>query len=203
MFVRESKAAKAISAFVILSPTGEEVATVNVLHTASRSVVNVWQSDAAAERSAEFANANRRAPVVKHPDEIAPFPFRCAVKIAPASRDYTADDFRFTFGKASGCGYDRKTAALSGLVIDGHPITDHCSRQGAPIGPDNGRFPTGYEPPKGFRLSNWFRVDHSRDDRGRYNESALPDGWEGYADCYRDSGLGFLSAIGYRVIQAI
>lgn len=29
-------------------------------------------------------------------------------------------------GKASGYGYDKFTAALAGLVIDGHVMADHC-----------------------------------------------------------------------------
>lgn len=202
-YVRETKAAREISAFVILSPTGDEVATVNLHHTQSRTIANVWQSDDAAKRSAEFAEKNRSAEPVKHPDEVAAFPFQPTVK-APKGRAYAAEDFRFQVSRAGGYGYDKRTAALAGMIIDGIPLTDHCSRFGAPIGPDHGRFPQGYEAPKGFRLSNWFRIDRTDPDRpGRFDRSPLPDGWTGYADCYREPGLGVLEALGYRVIQAI
>ena len=215
-FVRETKAAREISAYVILSPTGEEVATVNIHATASRTIVNVWQSEDAATRSADFANANRAAPVVKHPDEVAAFPFRPTVKPERKNDPFTAALFRFQAAKATGYGFDKKTCALAGLIIDGHAITDHCARLGAPIGPDNGRFPQGYTAPKGYTLSNWFRVDRSpaapaarrrawaRDGfEDSYRTTGLPDGWAGYGDCYRLAGLGYLEAIGYRVIQAI
>lgn len=204
-YVRETVAAKAISAYVILSPTGEEVATVNLHFTSSRALVNLFQNDDAASRSADFANANRLV--------VAAFPFRPHVNRklkearAPTVRApgrgadlYTADDFRFVWSKASGYGYDKRTAALAGLVIDGIPITDHCSRYGAPKGPDLGRFPIGYKAPAGYYLANWFRVGTERlANRG----TELPEGWEGYADCYRASGLDVLRAFGYRVIEVI
>lgn len=204
IFVRGTKAAREISAYVILSPTGDEVATVNIHATSSRTIVNVWQSEDAATRSADFANANRAAPVVKHPDEVGAFPFRPTVKPERKNDPFTAALFRFQAAKAGGYGYDKKTGALAGLVIDGHAITDHCSRHGAPIGPDNGRFPQGYAPPKGYTLFNGFCVDRSREGfTDSYRTTGLPDGWSGHADCYRLAGLGYLEAIGYRVIQAI
>lgn len=203
-YVRETTAGKAIAAYVVLSPeTGEEVATVNLHFTSSRVLVNVWQREFAAIKSAEFAEKNRSAEPVKHPDEVAAFPFRPVVK-APKGRAYASADFWFQASRAGGYGYDKRTAALSGMIIDGIPLTDHCSRYGAPIGPDHGRFPTGYEPPKGFRLSNYIRVDRDPErPHGRFESSDLPDGWTGYADCYREPGLGVLEALGYRVIQAI
>lgn len=203
-YIRESAAGKAISAYVILAPvTRDYVATVQFHFTSSRVLVNVFQTDEAATKSAAFANANRDAVTVKHPSEVAPFPFRPLVKVAKKGADFEPKAFIFQESRAGGYGYVKKTAALSGVVIDGVPLTDHCSRLGAPVGPVAGRlFPRGYEPPKGYRLANWIRVDHSRDISFR-NPADVDDGFEGYTDCYRDSGLGVLESLGYTIHNAL
>ena len=85
---------------------------------------------------------------------------------------------------ASGYGYDKFTSALSGLTIDGHTITDHC---GARKKPPRGAkvWPSDAKAPRGYRFANW--------------SAELG----GYRDCYRESGLKYLEAIGYTVIDAI
>lgn len=87
-------------------------------------------------------------------------------------------------GSASGYGYDKFTAALSGLTIDGHKMTDHC---GARKNPPRGAtvWPRDAKEPRGYRFANY--------------SAAL----DGYTDCYRESGLNYLTAIGYTIIQAI
>lgn len=89
-------------------------------------------------------------------------------------------------GRAGGYGYDRFTAAISDFVIDGHRITDHCSRYNAPNKP-KGRdtYPDNFKTPKGYLLANY---------------DTQKGGW---LDCYRRSGLNYLSDLGYNVIHAI
>ena len=95
-------------------------------------------------------------------------------------------------GRASGYGYDKFGAAIAGFVIDSHKLTNHCERTGAPK-PPKGRktYPSGYQAPKGYRLANYMDAERSG------------DGEAGYRDCYREAGLDYLKALGYRVIQAI
>lgn len=203
-YVRETAAAKAISAFVILAPgTRDYVATVNFHFTPSRVVMNLWQTDEAAKRSAAFANANRGAVPVKHPTDTGAYPFHPLVTAPKKGADYQPRDFIYQESRAGGYGYDKKTAAGCGAVVDGIPLTDHCSRYGAPVPPVAGRyFPHDFVAPKGYTLANWIRVDHSRDVSYR-NPADLDDGFEGYTDCYRDSGLGVLVGLGYTIHQAI
>jgi hypothetical protein len=87
----------------------------------------------------------------------------------------------FQEGKAGGWGYDKFTAAIRGMVIDGHEITDHCQIRLEK--PTEQGFPRDFETPKGYSLANY------RD--GFYN------------DCYKDAGLDYLRHLGYSVIQAI
>lgn len=93
-------------------------------------------------------------------------------------------------GSAGGYGYDKFTAALSGLIVDGHKLTDHCGESATP---PKGRktWPQGAKPPQGFSFANWINADRSE------------NGEEGWTSCYRLEGLRYLEAIGYRVIQAI
>lgn len=193
-YVRETAAAKSISAWVILKGS-RYVATVQAHFGNSRVLVNIWQ----------------------HGEEMQS-------------------------GTASGYGYDKLTAALAGLKIDGHELTDHCSRLGAPKPPKGnaGLFPRDYKPRAGFSLSNWTRAsretgkrfhaydwnDKARRELGLPDDGRLisdsqfqtmadladnlkkaweesPDYAEGYADCYRESGLKYLEKLGYSVHSAI
>lgn len=84
-------------------------------------------------------------------------------------------------GKASGYGYDKFTAALSGLVIDGHEMTDHCGGRLE----KKGGWKHEEKAKKGYRFANWD------------NEKKV------YTSCFRLEGLKYLQDIGYTVIQAI
>lgn len=85
-------------------------------------------------------------------------------------------------GQSSGYGYDRETAALSRLVVDGIPLPDHCDhrdyfrKQGA-------RMVKNQTARKGFIMAN-------RDRNSGLWTSALPE-----------PGLKYISALGYQVIQ--
>jgi hypothetical protein len=193
-FVSETAAGKSVSAYVILNPKGKHVATVK----------------------AHFSNGGV-----------------CLVNV----HDFGGE---FQHAKASGYGYDKFTAALAGMTIDGHAMTDHCSCKKAPK-PPKGRltFPRDYKAPKGYSLANFsyiskatggrFYRDHwqnlacdalgiARDknltdsewvaiaDKARDLENAWKasdDCESGFSDCYRESGLNYLKALGYTVIQAI
>lgn len=193
-FVSDTAAGKSVSAFIILNPKGEHVATIK----------------------AHWSNGGI-----------------CLVNV----HDNKAG---FQFAKAGGYGYDKFNSALSGLSIDGHIMSDHCSRDGAPK-PPKGRktFPRDYKPRKGYSLADWAFVSKTTggcfyrdywmnlacDQLNIARDANLSDyefgqvykladklkkDWKqsddceaGYMDCYRRSGLDYLSALGYRVIQAI
>lgn len=195
-YVEETKAAKSISVYVILNRKGEHVATVQ----------------------AHFSDGGT-----------------CIVNV----RD---DKAGFQYGRAGGGGYDKFTAALRGMTIDGHKMTDHCGER-LPKPRGKSYFPNTYKPRKGYRLANGasFMVETGervnaydwRDkalDQWRAETGASPDAypqgdaWEtvqrnarimacdaakagivewGYSDCYKESGLDYLKALGYRVIKGI
>ena len=100
-------------------------------------------------------------------------------------------------GRAGGYGYDKLTAALSGLEIDGHKLTNHCEGRKEPP-KETGVFPKDFKAPAGWHMANWTSQKWEGD-----NRVDLPDDKQGYSSCYRESGLKYLSAIGYTVIQAI
>lgn len=194
-YVSETKAGKSISAYVILDKKGNHVATVK----------------------AHFSDGGA-----------------CLVNVHD-------DKAGFQSASASGYGYDKLTSALSGLTIDGHEMSNHCSRDGAPK-PPKGRktFPHDAKPRKGYSFANYTAISREtgntiyRDEwiKRAYAELGIADAsddvknerWDevaakahdletawrksddceaGYSDCYRESGLDYLKAIGYRVIQAI
>lgn len=86
-------------------------------------------------------------------------------------------------GRASGYGYDKMTAALADMVIDGHRLTDHCGDRKKP--PASGAWPRDAKAPRGWRFANW---------------SDKAGGW---TDCYQESGLDYLRALGYDVLQVL
>ena len=110
-----------------------------------------------------------------------------------------AENTPFQQGRASGYGYDRETAALSGLTIDGHELCDHC---GAYKKPPKGLdyFPEDYKAPKGYELANWLRRARYVENLGYVDDETKPRGW---GSCFKRSGLSYLEALGYRVIRAI
>jgi len=194
-YVSDTKAGKSVSAYVILNRKGEHVATIR----------------------AHFSDGGN-----------------CLVNVFD-------DKAGFQAATAGGYGYDKFTAAISGLSVDGHKLSDHCGTDGAPK-PPKGRktFPRDYKAPKGYSLANWCSLSRKtgctlyRDhwinlacdalgiprDRPNLTDSQwesiqekvyeIEKAWresddceQGFSDCYRLSGLDYLRAIGYRVIQAI
>lgn len=158
-YVRETKAGKSISAWIITKGT-RYVATVQSHYSDGGSVlVNVFQTDAAAQKSAKVLGK--------------PWP----------PKNFDSDFTGFLYGRAGGYGYDKFTAAISGLVIDGHRMSNHCGASKKP--PAAGVWPRDAKAPKGWRFANY---DKERD---------------GYRNLYRIEGLHYLEAIGYTVHSAI
>lgn len=92
------------------------------------------------------------------------------------------EDSAYQEGSASGYGYDKFTAAISHMIIDGHELTNHCAVS-LPKPEGLSLFPHDFKAPAGYHLANWTE--------------------QGYADCYKESGLDYLRSLGYSVIQAI
>lgn len=68
----------------------------------------------------------------------------------------------FQHATAGGYGYDKFHSALSGMSIDGHRMTDHCSRDNAPKKPKGCKlYPREFKAPKGYSLVNYTRVSRS------------------------------------------
>lgn len=188
-YVRETTPGRSISAWVIFNRKGDHVATVQAAHTNSV-LVNVWNhGDKACARSAVTLG----------------YKLDAEGKIAEgkAKGDYPYKVAGCLEGRAGGYGYDKLTAALSGLAVDGVLLTNHCSRHKAPK-PPKGRktWPSDATPPKGYRFANF--ADGARrypDGSKAYHD--IPDDESGYTDCYRQSGLDVLKDLGYRVLSAI
>ncbi len=130
------------------------VATVKAHHGNSRCLVNVEQDQDAIERCAR------------------------------ASKDWLKNSWFVQSASASGYGYDKFTAALAGMWIDGHRMADHCEPGKVP--PKGAKvFPADYLPPKGYRLANW-SSEHA-----------------GWLNCYKLDGLNYLRDLGYTVVQVL
>jgi hypothetical protein len=157
VYANESKAWTRATGYVILKGA-REVARIYVAHPAGGAGllrVTCFQHSQSAEKSAAV--------------------------LAKIGRKGAAASARVQHGSAGGYGYDKKTAALSGLVIDGHQLSDHCGmRKKAPRA---GFWPRDAKAPRGWRFANWDT------EKG------------GYADCYRSEGLRYLQEIGYTVIE--
>lgn len=114
--------------------------------------------------------------------------------------DYTGKH-EFQYGKASGYGYDKFTSALSGLIIDGHTMADHC-----------GRVPECES--KSAKLQKAYILDnrHYQECFKEYEEKAAKIGakfasWSSekgkFTSLHFVGGLNRLELLGYTVLQAI
>ena len=94
-----------------------------------------------------------------------------------------------TEGTASGYGYDKLTAALRGLFVDGVELTDHCATD-----------KTSARLLKRARAGT--PTDSLRVGKNRAYDFA---NWDttGPTSCYRKPGLDVLRALGYRIIQGV
>ena len=143
--VRETKAGKSISAWVILKD-GEQVAQVQAHYSDSGVVqVDCW----------------------------------------------AAPEWGLMQGKASGYGYDKLTAALSGMVIDGQRIYDHCASDEKTEAILQ-QYKDGELDEQTFRRElSHIGATYSNWAKGRWQSA------------HYLSGLSRLKELGYKVIQAI
>ncbi len=183
--VRETAAGSAITAHIILNPKGVHVATVQSHYgNGGTLTLDIWtHGDDATRRTAEAMG----------------FTFGDDEKtLFKGERVYSYRVAGLQQGRAGGGGYDKFTAALSGLFIDGYAMSNHCSQKGAPK-PPRGRttWPDGAKAPKGYSFSNY-------QTRDRNGDPLAPDSPAyGWMSCYRREGFKYLEEFGYRVIQAI
>lgn len=96
--------------------------------------------------------------------------------------------------KAGGYGYDKATAALSGAVIDGYQMADHCGHAEAAGEKARARLIAAYKRnPAAHDYQEWAARAHR-----------IGCHWaNGMNSLYFCSGLDRLAAIGYRVIHAL
>lgn len=99
---------------------------------------------------------------------------------------------RIYAGKAGGYGYDKFTSALSGAVIDGHKIYDHCGQDGK-----SQKLLKSYHGGKSYeaclKLANKIGCHFANWRTEKQN----------YMSLHYISGLDRLRTLGYEVIQAI
>jgi hypothetical protein len=194
--VSETTAGRAIGAYVVLRPDNSVCATVQVCYATSTLLATVTQYD-------DRARANTAAALGYGFDA-----YTHHITSAPKgkSRDIGKPLYEvlgIQTASAGGCGYDKKTAALAGMVIDGHHLTNHCQTKkplpdGQLVWRESDRKALESE---GYRFANYTRITDQEAERFAHFGQAI--GVEGYRDAYRLSGLDYLVSIGYRVIQAI
>lgn len=198
--VRETAAGQSISAWVILNKKGGHVATVQAHYSnAGRVTVDIWTGETAAVLK------SYRAALTDSEKE-------AAEKAALADRDYLKDRpedleewaafdvMNLQQGAAGGYNYDKLTAALAGLWIDGHCLVDHCGRADDATEKKKERLLKAYKKAAaapGFDQEPW-------DKKARKLGASFAN-WDNghYHNLYFDAGLDRLRALGYRVISAI
>lgn len=191
--VRDTNAGKSISAYVVFDKSGRHVANVHAHFANSGGVsVDVWNiGDKVTKRTAQAMGYafDDQDKITTHNGKATPHAGEYAYKVAGLQQ-----------GRAGGHGYDKFTACLSGLYIDGHAMTNHCGeRMKRPKGrlwqdSDKARLAR-----KGYTLSNWIGDSKA----GVYGCEGVPEGSSGWRDAYRLEGLNYLGALGYRVVKAI
>lgn len=189
--VRETAAGQSIAATVVLNKRGQVVAKVHAHFADSGRVrVDVFQvGDGPIERSLKAAGYNPED--ARDRDEYMKryyMPMACQQ------------------GAADGGGYDKFTAALSGLWIDGYRIADHCGHND-----QTERLQKRYRK----ALAQCTTEAEARDVNRQYEEKARrigarfanfcrrDDGLPGWGSLFLESGLDRLQAMGYTVINAI
>lgn len=179
-YVTDTKAAKSLSAYVILKK-GVEVARVTAHFSDGGTVlVNVHNiGDKANDACMKASKTDLKG---KHAYEV----------------------FGFQYGSAGGGGYDKFTAALRGLWIDGHQMSDHCGR--------SAQTEKMFKQYRAALAESAGKLSHAGEIEFRKHWSAKAEkigahfaNWRdcGYEDLYLESGLKRLQLLGYQVICAI
>lgn len=208
--VRETTAGASISAWVILNKKGQHVATVNAHYSnGGRVSVDVWNMGTeAVRRSFDTARANGRISDADLAKRISKTPDY--YKTEESRLDWAAyDAMGMQQSAAGGYGYDKFAAALSGLVIDGHTMADHC-----------GQVPEA-EKARAALMRQYCKAHDGKEHfadmarvnaRREWDKNAARIGahFANYSSekgrfdsLYFTSGIDRLTALGYTVIQAI
>ena len=133
---------------------------------------------------------------------------------------FTPDEGLIWHGKVGGYGYDKSTAALSGAIIDGIKIANHCGSaeesheraksrlmkryiNAAVRGISHDETNAFVEKARkmGCHFANYTRCDDMPSEPG--NEPGEVKHGYRYSSLHTQAGLDRLSAMGYRVINAI
>lgn len=182
------------SAWVVLNPKGEHVATITAQYPrdgAGRMYVNVRN----VTRSAQQRTADRYA--ATHGKRL----------IDRDATDAGGAHLWFQSASAGGYGYDKTTAALAGLIVDGHTLADHCGRV-PEAEAAKARLFAGYQKAWAAHQAAG-TVDF---DQAGWNAKARKIGarfanWSreagGYMSLHFESGLDRLRTLGYTVIDAL
>lgn len=203
--VRETKAGSSISAYVVMNKKGVHVATVNAHFSNGGTVtVDVWNiGDKAAEACRVAAS---KCGALKASD------FVKAVDASRVKRDWGTtqphesfaayDLFGLQQGRASGYGYDKFAAALSGLWIDGQQIADHCGTVANAEKAKAALFKAYVKECDGEWLKRSTREYwEAKAEKLGARFANFRDGR--YQSLHFTAGLDRLTALGYTVIQAI
>jgi hypothetical protein len=161
---------KHLSVYVILNPRREHVATVRVQYPRD---------------GAGIVRADIITPY-------GPARERCIARYTETM------DMALQSGRAGGYGYDKTTAALAGLVVDGHTLADHC-----------GRVPEAEK--ARVRLLAAYTRRRASHDAAYWIEAARKIGasfanWQdgqGYTSLHFTAGLPRLAELGYTIIEGI
>lgn len=215
--VRETSAGKAISAYVILNRKGDKVAIVQAFH-GNATTVNIWQDSESAKRChAAALKGGYKLPAPSRYDETG-FQFQEA-----RASGYGYDKFTSSLGGlwidglrlADHCGETLKRPKRGYWLKSDKIPRGFCTANygtfetatGARVDSFHWRDValaawraenTGQEP----EGEAWQLVEYNARRLAAEAESAGVT-QEGYSSCYKESGLKYLEAFGYRVINAI
>lgn len=129
---------------------------------------------------------------------------RCLVNVfdwtPEAEADYETNKRTFQQATRNGCGYDKFTSALDGLTFGPYVLSDHCSSDPATKA-------------KIDKLMADYNLAMDREqDTVNWNDRAKKIGvsfanWSRecnrWTSLYKESGIKYLEAMGYQVVQAI
>lgn len=193
MYIQDSAPARRVAAWVIVDKRGRVLSKVQALYPA----------DGAGRLRVEVRNSRTE-------DMLAVPYFRKQAESFDADKleDWQRDNadkwaayelWGFQRGSAGGCGYDKLAAALSGLVVAGHTMADHC-----------GHVPEDENKRK--RLMARYQREYASHDYSYWRKAAERIGcsWANpnrdtgaFESLYFESGLRRLETLGLTVVQAI
>ena len=178
------------SAWVVLNPKGEHVATITAQYPrdgAGRVQVNVRNITL----SAQQRTADRYA---------ATYGKRLIDRDAT---DAGGLHLWFQAASASGYGYDKTTAALAGLIVDGHTLADHCGRV-PEAETAKARLLAAYQKARAAGTGDFSQAGWDAKARkigARFANWSREAG--GYTSLHFESGLDRLRTLGYTVIDVL